>query len=200
MKQFCIKSLLAGVFIGLACLVYLNVGGVAGACLFAFGLLGVVVYGLNLYTGKAGLVDSWRAVALLFGVILPLNIVGCYVASHLAGAEAREMARHIVDVRLGNGPLRNLFLSMPCGVIMYTAVRFAKQGQMLPLLFGVPLFILCGFPHCIADTTYYFAAGALNGDVMVDWLSCVAGNFAGCNLMRVVRDEKEKQGSGGGLR
>lgn len=187
LSLFSVKSLLAGAFIGMACLCYLNVGGVAGACLFAFGLMGVVYYGLNLYTGKAGLVDSKQSLFRLFVIILPLNLVGCYLLSLLAGEAAVQSAQHIVEVRLSNGPLRNLVLSIPCGVIMYTAVRFAKQGKMLPLLFGVPLFILCGFPHCIADTTYYFAAGPISSAIILNWLCCVVGNFVGCNLMRIIK-------------
>lgn len=48
-------SILAGIMISIACAVYLSVGGVAGALLFATGLLGILFYQMKLFTGKAGL-------------------------------------------------------------------------------------------------------------------------------------------------
>lgn len=37
-------SILAGIMISIACVVYLSVGGVIGALLFATGLLGILFY------------------------------------------------------------------------------------------------------------------------------------------------------------
>ena len=48
------ESLLSGVLIGLGAAGYLAVGGIPGAVIFAFGLIGVVLTGVPLYTGKAG--------------------------------------------------------------------------------------------------------------------------------------------------
>ena len=42
-------------------------------------------------------------------------------------------------------------LAIGCGFIVTTSVQFARQEKWLPLLLGIPLFILCGVPHCIAD-------------------------------------------------
>ena len=44
-REFILMSIFAGVLIGVAGLVYLRVGGLAGAVLFAFGLLCVVMCG-----------------------------------------------------------------------------------------------------------------------------------------------------------
>ena len=49
------SAIIAGICISIGCVVNLRVGGVAGAVLFAFGLLAVVHYKLKLYTGTAGL-------------------------------------------------------------------------------------------------------------------------------------------------
>jgi formate/nitrite transporter FocA (FNT family) len=78
---------------------------------------------------------------------------------------------------------------------MTTAVNFAKQGetikQWLPLLLGVPLFILCGFPHCIADAFYYLTCPfelllQNKGIILLNYLCIVLGNFIGCNLYRAL--------------
>ena len=42
----------------MGCVVNLRVGGVAGACLFSFGLLAVLHYRLKLYTGTAGFIRA----------------------------------------------------------------------------------------------------------------------------------------------
>ena len=58
---------------------------------------------------------------------------------------------------------------------------------MLPLILGVPVFILCGFAHSIADAFYFLVSPAdqvLQPAVLVVYLSEVLGNFVGCNLYR----------------
>ena len=70
---------------------------------------------------------------------------------------------------------------------MTTAVEFARKGKMLPLLLGVPVFILCGFAHCIADAFYFLTAPyeqLLEPMVLIVYASEVLGNFVGCNLYR----------------
>jgi formate/nitrite transporter FocA (FNT family) len=70
---------------------------------------------------------------------------------------------------------------------MTTAVEFARKGKMLTLLLGVPVFILCGFTHSIADAFYFLLSPAellLQTEVLIVYLAEVLGNFVGCNLYR----------------
>ena len=74
---------------------------------------------------------------------------------------------------------------------MTTAVTFARKGNILPTLFGVPLFIVCGFPHCVADAFYYLTVPtdflfAHTGEILCFYLAIVLGNFIGCNFYRIV--------------
>ena len=103
----------------------------------------------------------------------------------------QETAQGILEGRLAMGALRGGVLSIGCGFIMTTAVTFARQDKMLPLIFGVPLFIVCGFPHCVADGFYYLCVplGYIADhwqEVLLFYVSIVAGNFIGCNLYRLV--------------
>ena len=52
-------SIIAGLFIGIAGFGYLAVGGIPGAILFAFGLIGVVSYKCKLFTGTA---SNWTMI------------------------------------------------------------------------------------------------------------------------------------------
>lgn len=185
-------AILAGLCISIGCVVNLRVGGVAGAVLFAFGLTTVVYYGLKLYTGTAGFIRAhgdWPMLAtVLFG-----NIVGCLLTAlclRYAQPDIIEPASKILAGRVAKGALPCGILAVGCGFIMTTAVEFARKGKMLTLVLGVPVFILCGFTHSIADAFYFLACPAdqlLTGSVLVIYVAEVLGNFVGCNLYRWVK-------------
>lgn len=183
-----LSSILAGVFISIGGVVYLSVGGVAGAVLFSFGLLAVVHYKVKLYTGTAGffnLKNGWCTLAL----ILIGNIIGCWLASMVFGFSNLSLAEKcaaIVAKRLDSGPLAVIALATGCGIIMTTAVKFAKEGKYLPLLFGVPTFILCGFSHSIADAFYFLTDMTWSIQKLWVYLASVLGNFIGCNIPRLL--------------
>lgn len=186
------SSVLAGVCIGIAGFGYLVTRDIIGSVLFAFGLLTVVGYKLKLYTGTAGFIQKGEVGTLL--LILLGNIFGCLLVSLMARTspfEIQASAQLVLEGRLAIGPLRGGALAIGCGFIMTTAVTFARQGNNLPLLFGVPLFIVCGFPHCVADVFYYltvpfsFWAEHL-GEILLFYVSIVIGNFIGCNFYRWV--------------
>ncbi len=182
-------AILAGICISIGCVVNLRVGGVAGAVLFAFGLTTVVYYGLKLYTGTAGFIRRQGDWGMLTVVLLG-NIVGCWLMALLIGyaqPDCVEPAAAILTGRLAKGPLACFLLAIGCGFIMTTAVEFARKGKMLPLLLGVPVFILCGFAHSIADAFYFLVTPAdqlLQPAVLGVYVSEVLGNFVGCNLYR----------------
>ncbi len=182
-------AILAGICISIGCVVNLRVGGIAGAVLFAFGLTTVVYYGLKLYTGTAGFIRRQGDWSMLVMVLIG-NIIGCLLTAWLiayAQPDCIEPASKILAGRLAKGPLACFLLAIGCGFIMTTAVEFARKGKMLPLVFGVPVFILCGFAHSIADAFYFLVSPAeqvLQTEVLIVYLSEVLGNFVGCNLYR----------------
>ena len=189
MKKIMPLAILAGICISIGCVVNLRVGGVAGAVLFAFGLTTVVYYGLKLYTGTAGFIrlkGDW----VMLGLVLLGNIIGCLLTAWIIAYEQPdciEPASKILAGRLAKGPFACFLLAIGCGFIMTTAVVLARKGKMLPLLLGVPVFILCGFAHSIADAFYFLVSPAeqmLQTEVLVVYVSEVLGNFVGCNLYR----------------
>lgn len=182
-------AILAGICISIGCVVNLRTGGVAGAVLFAFGLTTVVYYGLKLYTGTAGFIrkhGDWGMLA----IVLLGNIVGCLLSAWMiryAQPDCIEPASKILAGRLDKGVFACFLLAIGCGFIMTTAVEFARKGKMLPLLLGVPVFILCGFTHSIADAFYFLAAPweqVMQPMVLAVYVGEVLGNFVGCNLYR----------------
>ena len=192
MKNLIRSAIMAGICIGIAGFGYLAVGGIVGAVTFAFGLLAVVHYRLKLYTGTAGFFVKGELAQLC--TILAMNIVGCLLVALMARMSPmplQEAAQHILEGRLNAGIVQSGVLAIGCGFIMTTAVKWGREGKFLPLLFGVPLFIICGFPHCVADAFYYLCVPldyltANAGQVLLLYVAIVLGNFIGCNLYRLL--------------
>lgn len=196
MKELLIKfvsAMLAGLCISVGCVVNLQVGGVAGAVLFTFGLITVVHYKYALFTGTAGFIASWREFAELFLIILIGNFVGCMLTALLADLaipDLMDKAAVMSDAREG-ATAHGVFLrAMFCGFLMTTAVKFAREGRWLPLIFAVPVFILAGFYHSIADAFYLNAAWQWTPKLALNYTLIVLGNFVGCNIYRA-RPEKD---------
>lgn len=193
------SAIFAGIYIGTAGFGFLAsgiqsevYGSLVGAVLFSLGLMAVVGYKLKLYTGTAGFINK-NEVGQLFLILLG-NIIGCLclgLLSRVSPMDIQAAAQKVLELRLKTGALRCGLLGIPCGLLMTTAVTFARKGNMLPLLFAVPLFIVCGFTHCVADAFYYCAvpvaflkAHALQ--VLGVYVCIVLGNLIGCNLYRIV--------------
>lgn len=192
------SSIFAGIFIGVAGFGFLaaglqgQYGSLAGAVLFSLGLLAVVGYKLKLYTGTAGFIRK-NEIGTLFLILLG-NILGCLLLALLARVSPMNIqgaAQNILELRLKTGALNCGLLGIGCGLLMTTAVTFARQKHYLPLLFAVPLFIICGFTHCVADAFYYLCvpvdfmkAHAL--EILGVYGCIVLGNLIGCNLYRIV--------------
>lgn len=189
MRKIIVDSILAGICISFGGVVNLKVGGVVGAVLFSFGLISVICYKLKLYTGVSGFVRTRRDFVELPVVILG-NVVGCLlvgIACKIAIPDIVPTAQGIVDARLAKSLWQVLLLATACGFVMTTVVNFARQGKWLPLLFGIPLFILSGFIHSIADAFYLSTAldfTTLSWSVALLYLMELIGNFIGCNVYR----------------
>ena len=199
-------AILSGIAVGIAGWGYLACTNIIGAVLFSFGLLTVVGYKLPLYTGTAGFIplrdeqgrSCWMSAIGKLLFILLGNITGCLLVSlfaRLSPIDLGAAAQKILEGRLAIGPLRAGLLAVGCGFIMTTVVTFASEKNPLPLLFGVPLFINCGFPHCLADAFYYLTVPvAYTGQHLLEVVTLypclVIGNFVGCNLYRFVAPAK----------
>lgn len=203
-KTFIARGILAGICISLGGCIFLRVGGVAGAVLFAFGLIAVVSLKLNLFTGKAQFVwgrasegqTGQGGYVWLFS-ILALNIIGCIAIGLLfSSAAMQEASMAIMDKRLAASPLKNGLLAIGCGFIMTLAVQGTARGKWLPLLFGIPAFILCGLPHCVADAFYIASLpaeylGEHVADLLMFYVAIVGGNFLGCNSYRLLSETSQ---------
>lgn len=187
------KSFFAGILIGLGACGYLALGGLPGAIIFAFGLIGVVLSGSLLYTGRAGVMKLSETGSL--ALIWLFNILACILLGLLMmslGGEPVERAQTAVAGRLAQGPWRSFLRAVGCGLIIDIAVwMYRTTKNILPVLFGVPLFIVCGFYHSIADVVYLVAAWQWSPDILWYYPVIVLGNYAGCNVRRLILPKEQ---------
>lgn len=178
--NFIWRGFLAGIAIGIAALCFLRGGKLVGAALFAFGLAAIIQSKWALFTGACGFADYRKGVSW-FAIILMLlcNGIGVITAAILGAApESVEAAIKLAEIRYCT-PLPKVFGgAILCGFIMTVSVMHAREGRWLPLILGIPTFVICGFPHCIADISYYFLSDRWG----LPWLVTILGNFVGCNI------------------
>lgn len=184
-----IRSILAGICIGLGGAIFIKLGGVIGACMFAFGLLTVVHFKLPLYTGTAGFIqlNKFEEYKKMF-IILLGNILGCILLSYMniKGIDGTS----IIQSRIDTSYLQCLLNAIGCGLIMTLIVKGGRDKNLLLILFGIPLFILLGFYHSIADAYYMMVTSdQLRNIYFSRYLVIVAGNFIGCNIPRLLKYE-----------
>ena len=170
------KSIVAALMIGLGDYILLKVGNPIGPFLFAFGLLSVCVMGANLFTGKCGFLIEDKIKPLHLALILLGNLVAGYLFGLMfSAADVGIISVAQEKVASWHFDWSFFIRSILCGVIMYLAVAIYRKGSKLGILFGVPLFILCGFQHCIANIITIGVAQTFSWTILL----CVLGNFIG---------------------
>ncbi|MDY3954664.1 MAG: formate/nitrite transporter family protein [Anaerovoracaceae bacterium] len=162
-----LPGITAGLLIGFAGAIYERVDNhYIGAVLFAIGLIAVLEYKCELFTGQVGYLTKWKP---HLATILAANVFGAWIMGMIFPM-AGELAR--LDKTLPEA----FVAAFGCGILMFLAVNGA--GRVWPLL-CVPAFILAGFEHSIADAFYLSSHRAWSTESFVWLLAVAAGNAAG---------------------
>lgn len=186
-----VLGFLAGACIAVGGVIFLSLENrVLGAFLFTVGLFSVCVNGFNLFTGKVGYaLDNPPSYLLFLADIWLGNLAGAWAVAAMLrqtriGAALTERAASLCDVKLADGALSIFILAVFCNLLMYIAVDGFKTnqhelGKYLGLFFGVVVFILCGFEHCVANMFYFSMANAWSIHTLFWLLIMTAGNMVG---------------------
>lgn len=163
-------SILSGLMIAVGGTIYLSCIAKGwtpfGAVLFAAGLYTICVYGFNLYTGKVGYIAyNFKDVNYIGLVILILvfNLITTYllgIVCAYAFPAIVEPAKKIYEAKLAAPLLRLLITGIFCGLLMFLAVDTWKKGSPFGCFIYIPVFIISGFDHSIANSFYN---GVANG-------------------------------------
>ena len=194
-----LSGILAGICIGLGGTVFLSLDNkVLGALFFTVGLFTICTRGLHLYTGKVCYVfEKDLSYALDLLPIWLGNLAGTWLlatavrATRIAPALI-EKAQGLCETKLGDGLGSIFLLAVFCNALIYIAVDGYNKnphevGKYLALLFGVMVFILSGFEHCVANMYYFSVAGMWSGKALLYVLVMTLGNSVGGWIFPVAR-------------
>ena len=174
------KSMGAAMLISLGNYALLKLGNPIGPVIFAFGLLGVCYMNLNLFTGKCGFFIENKIKIKDLLIILVVNLLFGYLLGLVFSITDKEIVEvAIKKVASWDISISFFIKSLLCGIIMYIAVFMYKKGTPLGIIYGIPLFIFCGFQHCIANIITLGVAKTFNFSIVI----CILGNFIGSLFM-----------------
>ncbi len=192
--DYLIKSIFAGIMIGIAGTVYLRVdNNIVGSFLFSIGLLVICMYGMNLYTGKVGYILI-NKVNYIYELLITIagNFIGTFLVAKLVlltrFKDVSDKALEIVNLKLNDNLFSIFILSILCGVLMYIAVNNYKKinneiGKYSCIFMCVMVFILCGFEHSVANMYYISVANLLSLKSLLYILIMILGNSVGSILI-----------------
>lgn len=180
--QFSVKSVLAGILIGLGCVIYVaSPIKYVGSCLFSLGLITIIIKGYFLYTGKVGDWTPSSTLRLIYMFIL--NGLGCAATGYLFSLTRIDLSaiHHIVEVKLNDTLYSSFILAIGCGAMMHIAYyNFTKGKNPIYVILPIMFFMLAGFEHCVANCGFF--AMARVDMTVTDWTRLaiiVLGNGVG---------------------
>ena len=208
-----LKILLFGIFAGLAiglgslCFTLITafmqsdslkqLGSMVGSAVFSIGLILVCTLGLQLYTGKVGVVfddrEKLKENAISLPIMLVGNAIGAFalgVICHFIFMNVPDVANRILDISKGKTGSDTVFLQgIFCGALVYIAVYFFKNlnnyaMKIIGIITAVTLFVYCGFQHCIANMFYFGMAFNWNISMLWNLLIVILTNSVGALLIR----------------
>lgn len=197
------ESLCAGILITIGGTVFLSCENkTVGAVLFSVALLCICYKSYYLFTGKIGYIVEQHTKQDFLN--LDIGLFGNLAATFFLGMMLRtvlpnigEKAAEMCSAKLAQFPLYTFIRGFFCGILMYLAVSIYKEkNSVLGILFCVPVFILCGFEHSIADMFYLGASGIFSIKIILFTALVVAGNTFGAIVLPLLKGvhTDEKQG------
>ena len=188
MRKILINAISASLLISIVS--YCNlVGGnsYVGAALFSFGLIVICSYSMSLFTGMAGYITKSNVAPFLAAT--GINCVTAFVFGVLGSLNpaCKERAMTVCEGKVDKGILWMFVSAIFCGMLIYLGVDFYKKRQsFLGIIFAVPIFVVCGFDHTVADLFYFGASGNFKAEHLLLLLAAIVGNTLGSNIVRAL--------------
>ena len=193
-----LKDIVRKFLSGFAAGILISIGGAVflacenryvGAVMFSVALLCICIKGYALYTGKIGFIPEKHG-REEFSVLL-LGLLGNVCATFLCGLAIRyavPASGTVAETVCGSKLLQEIpatFLrGVFCGILMYLAVSvYRDQKNVIGILFCIPVFILSGFEHSIADIFYFAASGMVSLKAFGFLWMVILGNSVGGMLL-----------------
>ena len=194
-RQF-VSAVLAGFMIGMGATAFLSLENkVLGACMFGVGLFTVVVFQLQLFTGKIGYLPFQKKQYLIeliitwmgnfFGTFL---IAKCVQNTRIFTQDMVEKVASMTETKLNDHFFSIFILSVFCGILMFIAVDTFREQQgaaikVIAIFIPVMVFILSGFEHVVANMYYFSMAQKWSFHTVVLLIIMTLGNSIGAMLL-----------------
>lgn len=160
-----------------------------GAVMFSVALLFICFKGYSLFTGKIGYLPENHTkddIATTFLGLLGNAIATCLLGMLIAYALPNLVAKatEICSAKLEQEFLQTVVRSIFCGILMYLAVSVYKEGKGIAgIFFAVPVFILSGFEHSIANMFYFGVSEIVSFKAFAYIWVVILGNSIGGMLL-----------------
>ncbi len=185
-----VNGVFAGILISIGGAVYLSCDNkYVGAVLFSVALLCICYMGYSLYTGKICYIPEKHTKDEIS--ILLTGLLGNVTATTICGyaltyaiPKLKEAALASCTVKLEQNFLQTVIRAVFCGILIYLAVDiFKKHKTPLGIIFCIPVFILSGYEHSVADMFYFAASGIVSLKAFVFIWLVILGNTIGGMLI-----------------
>lgn len=169
-----------------------------GAVLFSVALLCICYLGYYLFTGKIGYLAhnhskkniSALAVGLFVNLIITF-LLGIIIRFALPALSENALA--MCTVKLQQPFIVTFIRGIFCGILMYLAVQIFKEKKTpVGILFCIPVFILSGFEHSVADMFYFGMSGIFSVNILSFELAAVIGNSVGSLILPILSKVGDK--------
>lgn len=209
------QALLAGMFIGIGGTAAIKVsnkflptdgmGSIVSAFVFTIGFVLIISLGVQLFTSSnlltLNVLDkevSLKKVLINWMIVWIGNLLGAffmglllYLANGYTLVE-QHYIEHIIEHKVSLDFMSAILLGIGCNIIITLTVLLAAAtndylSKVVVSIFGVMIFLLCGFEHVVANM-YYFSIGGLYGmasmsSIMYNLLFVTIGNLLGGALL-----------------
>lgn len=211
-----LRSALAGVLIGLGCLMMMLVrsdpalsdvpGRLLSGVVFSIGLFGVVMCKAELFTGDMliplGVRGRWKEVVLTWSVVWAGNLVGSVALAAIVSASGiglGDVACGLAASKCSLSAASMLTRAFLCNALVCLAVYMASLadttvGRLACVLLPVTCFVSLGLEHSVADMFVFAYAGfcgfwAFPSRVALSLALATVGNMAGgLSFMLLMRE------------
>lgn len=185
-----INGIFAGILISVGGAVYLSCDNkYVGAVLFSVALLCICYQGYSLYTGKICYIPQKHGkeeFSVLFTGLLGnvLATTVCGYALRYAIPKIGEAALNSCNAKLEQAFFQTFLRAVFCGILILLAVDiFKKFKTPVGIVFCIPVFILSGFEHSVADMFYFAASGIVSLKAFTFIWIVILGNTVGGMLI-----------------
>lgn len=174
-----VKSILAGIMIGVGCNVFISCENkYIGSLLFSLGLVTILLFDFSLYTGNVCYIPE-KGFKFIKQVLIILlgNIIGCFCFGLVFPS---DLASIICQNKLQINLVSIFFRAVLCNILIYIAVdSYKTKNTLISTFLCIPVFILSGYEHSIADIVYFVMARNFSLQAVLFILIVILGNAVG---------------------